>query len=289
MARSLSIVVGTPRGGTLHEPSLTDIIGITDSRSQSTGGNEPISPGSVGFLGDEGDLDVLSGVQTPSGSPTYEGVLFDGGIHYDQAGGTMTLRDCVIDGSASWHVLYTVGVGATIIAEDCTFRFTNGDQNNTCIGIGADTDMSIVRCDLSGSSDGIQCAGETYIDSIWIHDLNAFGSFPDNTHNDGLQMFDGNLTLLRSYFDCPASAPWANSCCFFQEGGGNEITSTEIAYNHFKGGGYALYLEDGVHDEVHHNIFEAPHLHGTHSIGGGDGVVISWHDNVTHLGAPVNE
>jgi hypothetical protein len=290
--RALSLTVGTPRFGTSHTPSLTDNVGLVDSRSQSSGGNEPVTPGSVGFLGDEGSLSVLSGVQALGGSPTYEGVYFDGGIYYDQAGGTLTLRDCVIDGSASWHVLYTVGVGATIDAQDCTFRFTNGVQNNTCIGIGAATDMSLVRCEITGSSDGIQAAGQTLIDSCWIHDLALVGTFPGNSHDDGLQMFDGNLTLLRNYFDCPSSSPWANSCCFFQEGGGNEITSDEIAYNHFKGGGYALYLEDGTHAHVHHNVFEAPHLHGTHIIGGGvdyTGVVTSWHDNVTHLGAPVNE
>jgi hypothetical protein len=295
VARAYSVTVGTPRGvGQLYTPTLTDTIGILDSRQQSTGGGatEPVQPGTVGFLGDEGDLDVLSGVQSLSGSPTYDGYYFDGGIYYDQAGGTLTLRNCVVDGSASWHVLYTIGVGATIDAEDTTFRFTNGNQNNTCIGIGAATDMSIVRCEITGSSDGIQCAGETLFDSNWVHDLNAFGTFPDNTHNDGLQMFDGNLNMLRNYFDCPATSPWANSCAFFQEGGGNVITSDEIAYNHFKGGGYALYLEDGTHDHVHHNIWEAPHLHGTHAIGGGagaTGTVVSWHDNVTHLGAPVNE
>lgn len=264
-----------------------------------------VLPGTVGFLGDEGSLSHqsdASGVIT-RGPSTYEGQYFDDMVYLSGAG-NYVFRDCIIEGTEQlWGIFaYDANLGSTstILLEDCTLRWKAGDALSTggqgaIINLGVSIDqLTVRRCDISGKADGMQIAGDVLVEDTYIHDLAWAGTPPDNTHNDGIQCFEGTLTVTGSYIRVGAQAPYSNSCLFFQGAG---IGAVSAIGNYLSGGAYSYYAQNGSHT-VQNNTFNTDntpadarlkgHLFATHVFEGGGPTVTSWTGNKNHLGAPVN-
>lgn len=263
-----------------------------------------VLPGTVGYLGDEGALSHqsdVSGVIT-RGPGTYEGVYFDDMLYLSGAG-TYVFRDCIVEGTEQlWGIFaYDANLGgaSSILLEDCTLRWKAGDALSTggqgaIINLGVSLTLTARRCDISGKADGMQVAGSVLVEDTYIHDLVWAGVVPDNTHNDGIQCFEGDLTVTGSYFRVGAQAPFSNSCLFFQGGGIDQVL---VDSNYFSGGGYSYYAQNGSHT-VTNNTFNTDntpadarlkgYLFGTHVFEGAGPTVAQWSGNVNHLGAPVS-
>jgi hypothetical protein len=174
-----------------------------------------------------------------------DGVWVKGGVH--DSGGNLTVRNSVIQGGGSWFVL-VMSTGGTLTVEDSTLRWreggTNPDVGNGAgvVQVSGTTTMTLRRVDLSGMPDGVQAAGTTLLDRVWIHDLAMVGTYPDNTHNDGVQFYAGELTIRGSWIDVGARSPYSNAAVFLQ---GSAIGDVRIEDSHLNGGGYTLYAENG--------------------------------------------
>lgn len=253
-----------------------------------------ILPGTVGFLGNEASLTVENqGSLNQVGPGTYDGYLFDGGLYIGPGAGAYVFRNCVIQGKAASWLIFAFEGGTSFLFEDCTFRWKAGDALSDN---GAGVIQSLVsppatipgaiirRCDISGKADGIQLAATSTIEDCYIHDLVWAGTPPDNTHNDGVQFYEGDLTLTGCYFDVGAQAPYSNSCCFFQSA---TIGNVLAEGNYFNGGGYSYYVQNGTHT-VRNNTFGPEHLFGTHAFEGAGWALAEWSGNVDHLGSPVS-
>lgn len=264
------------------------------TRHWNTGPATPyVLPGTVGFLGDEGSLTPVadgSGVIT-RGPSTYDGQYFQDGVYLSGAG-DYVFTNCVIEGTAGVWLIFAydanLGAASTILLEDCTLRWKDGDAldsggQGAVQNLGVSLGLTIRRCDISGKADGIQAAGTVVVEDTYIHDLVWAGTPPDNTHNDGLQMFGGTLDLTGCYFDVGAQSPYSNSCVFFQ---GGTIGNVLAEGNYFNGGGYSYYVQNGAHT-VRNNTFGPDHLFGTHVFEGGGWTLAEWSGNVDHLGDPV--
>jgi hypothetical protein len=198
----------------------------------------PSSPAPAGCAWSNGYLLVNS-------PTTLSNVRVQGGI-YDQSG-NLTLNNVEVIGGAAWFILM-MSAGGRLRANDSTFRWQGGfnpdvGNGSGCVQINGFTDMILSRCDLSGNPDGIQASGTTLIDQCVVHDLAQVGTYPNNTHNDGIQFYAGNLTVRRSYIDTkPARQPYSNSAIFLQGGGIGDVIIEDTYLN---GGGYTLYAQNG--------------------------------------------
>lgn len=269
---------------------------------QAQGAPPYVTPGTVGFLGDEGALDVVTDTSVITTGPgTYEGVYFNRGLYLSGAGAYI-FRQGVIEGTdLSWLIFaYDANLGgsSTILLEDMTLRWAAGDTLNgegqgAIVNLGVSLTLTVDRCDISGKADGIQGAGTVTVTDTYIHDLVWAGTFPANTHNDGIQMFGGTLDLTGCYFNVGATTPYSNSCVFFQ---GAEITDVSAIGNYFSGGAYSYYAQNGAHT-VQNNTFNTDntatdhrdrgHLFGTHTFEGAGPTLVDWSGNVDETGAEV--
>lgn len=262
-----------------------------------------VLPGTVGYLGLEGDLTPqsdASGVIT-LGPGTYEGVYFEDMIYLSGAG-AYVFRDCIVEGTEDlWGIAaYDANLGgsSSILFEDSTLRWRSGDTlssegQGAIVNLGVSLTLSVVRCDVSGKADGLQVAGTVTVTDTYIHDLVWAGTVPDNTHNDGIQMFGGTLDCTGCYILVGAQTPYSNSCLFFQ---GAEITDVSVVGNYLSGGGYSYYAQNGAHT-VQNNTFNTDnssgnarlkgHLFGTHTFEGAGPTLVDWSGNIDETGAEV--
>jgi hypothetical protein len=281
-------------------PALVAVTATGQNATTSGSGTLYVTPGTVGFLGDENALtDVNLGggdvVHTLSAG-TYDGQFFHGGLYLDGPG-TFLFQECVIEGTElhDFLVYYadTLTGNGIVTFEDCTLRWQAGDTlspggQGAIQNGGISLNVTVQRCDISDKADGLQLSGKVggmvYVIDNYIHDLVWAGTFPTNTHNDGLQFYGGNLTCQGNYFDVGAQDPFSNSCCFFQ---GGEILDVLTEGNYFSGGGYSYYVQNGDHT-VRNNTFGPDHLFGTHFYEGSGWTNVEWSGNVDHLGNPVS-
>jgi hypothetical protein len=226
------------------------------------------APGSVGFLGDPATLRTIDGpLVVHDTNYTLDGVYLRGGIDFYGAG-TLTVRNSIIEfGHGGQTTIWGRAAGSTIDVRDSTLRWRPGatpsyDNGHGAIQIvGASLTVIAVGNDISGTGDGIQIAGpNNLIERNWIHGLARSGTYPNNNHVDGVQMYGGTATIRGNYFDVGATQPHTNSCLFFQ---GSAIDLVVADNNHLSGGGYCYYAENGRH-RVTNNDFVSPHLWGTH-------------------------
>ncbi len=251
-----------------------------------------VLPGTVGYQGDEGDLTVVTDTAVITRGPgTYDGVYFDRGLYLSGAG-TYIFRNCIFEGTAaSWLILaYDANLtgASTILIEDCTLRWKAGDAMDpggqaAVQNLGVSLPITIRRCDISGKADGMQLAGNVVVEDTVVHDLVFAGTFPDNTHNDGLQFYAGTLDLVRCYFDVGALFPYSNSCVFFQ---GATIGAVRAESNYFNGGGFSYYAQNGQHRFIN-NTFGPDHLYGEFLFEGSGPTIVEWHGNVDSEGNPI--
>jgi hypothetical protein len=118
--------------------------------------------------------------------------------------------------------------------------------------------VTVRRSTLSGNPDGMQCAGSCLLEDSWIHGLAMVGTYPNNTHNDGIQVFTGTVTVRNSTISIGARAPYSNAAIFMQ---GDASMRVRVEGSHLDGGAYTLYCENGHVDWVG-STFGGEHLYG---------------------------
>lgn len=263
-------------------------IQVVNNQRFNTGGTGYVLPGEVGFLGDEGSLTVITDNVISIGPGTYDGIFFDGGVYVGGSAGTYSFSNCVFQGKAASWLVFAFEGGTSFDFDDCTFRWKSGDALNAggqgvIQTLGVQPVLNLRRCDISGKADGIQTAGETLVEDCYVHDLVWAGVPPDNTHNDGMQVYAGDITVTGSYFDVGAQFPYSNSCLFFQ---GATIGNVLVEDTYLSGGGYSYYAQNGQHT-VRRCTFGPDHLYGTHFFEGSP-TLVEWSSNIDYLGAPVS-
>lgn len=264
-------------------------LSILNNQRFNTGGAGYVTPGSVGFLGDEGSMTVVTAAVNVVGPGTYDNVFYDGGVYVSAGAGDYTFTNCVFQGKAASWLIFAYEGGTSFTFEDCTFRWKSGDAldpggQGVVQNLGVSTTITLRRCDVSGKADGLQLAGTATVEDCYIHDLVWAGTPPDNTHNDGIQFYAGDLTVTGCYFDVGALFPYSNSCLFFQ---GATIDQVLIEDTFMAGGGYSYYVQNGTHT-VRRCTFGEEHLYGTHYFEGTGWTLAEWSSNVNHLGETVD-
>lgn len=262
-------------------------------------------PGQVGFLGNSSSLQVINSSATaPPGSTwsnntlrvdaanlTLDSVFVKGGIDY-YGTGTLTIRNSIVEANgSSWSIVLGRTSSARVDIRDSTLRWPAGvPAPGPTWGNGAvhgDADQTLIRNDISGTPDGAQQSGgnSTY-EQNYIHDLRMFGTYPNNTHNDGLQLYGGpNYRVAYNYIELNGyDGTHQNSAVFFSDDG-NGSPSPQIIGNYLSGGGFQLRLEDGTTNAVvTDNIFgplAGGFGHATIQPGASAAV---WEDNVDTFG-----
>jgi hypothetical protein len=192
-----------------------------------------------------------------------ERVHIKGGVDH-VGGGQLTVRDSIIEGGASWMILNSRG--GTLLVEDSTLRWRDGTTVNPDKGNGSGviqaggTNLTVRRSNLSGNPDGIQCSGQCLVEDTWIHDLAMVGVYPENTHNDGIQFYGGNLTVRNSMLNTGAQSPYSNAAVFLQGGSLTDCITVE-GDTWLNGGGYTFYGQVGRID-LNDTRFGPDHLWG---------------------------
>lgn len=272
------------------------------------GPNRLPQPGEVGFLGNQSSLRVIDSTATaPPGTTwsnntlrvdganvTLEQVWVKGSIDY-YGSGTLQVRDSIVQANgSSWSIIMGRTPGARVDVRDSDLLWpSNVPAPGPTWGNGAvhgDASHTLIRNDISGTPDGVQQSGgdSTYAQN-WIHDLRMYGSYPNNSHNDGMQFYEGaNFRVVYNYIELNGyDGTHQNAAVFFSDDGGG-TPSPRITGNYLSGGGYQLRLEDGTTQAiVTDNVFgPIDGGFGHASIQPGATVKV-WDDNVDTNGNPV--
>jgi hypothetical protein len=265
------------------------------------------APGQVGFRGAESSLMTASTTTPPPGlrynsgsgyfesatntTRTYDGYKFTRPVNFSSslpvnAGVTVTFKNSIFEvpGNQPYGgFTYQGGFGTTkIIIQDSTFRASSpltGLYGNGQIH--TDVATTALRNDISGRSDGVQNgSGSSTYEQNYIHTPGIFGTYPNNTHNDGMQFYSGSNIVIRfNRIDIGWNGIHHNGALFFQ----GSFSGPVIHNNFLSGGGFTLRLEPGVNGAVvTSNVFKLPAINNppwgpfTHSVGGN---TASWSGN----------
>lgn len=251
------------------------------------------SPNSVGYKAENcpgGTVVVDSPAKAPAGTHYNDNYLTVTGsnvtlncLHikrglYIEGDGTLTLTNSIVEG-ATWFIVYIPNASTDrIIVADSTLRWGNGSSTNTDPGSGAGViqvsknlhGSQVLRSDLSGNPDGIQVAGDDWlISGNWIHNLARIGAYPNNTHNDGIQVYNGaNIRILNNRIELDGfDGTHQNATVFFQV---TTAPNPQIIGNFLEGGGVVLRLEggatnaiikDNVFGPLDHSVAEWPYYY----------------------------
>ncbi|MBA2390888.1 MAG: DUF4082 domain-containing protein [Geodermatophilaceae bacterium] len=230
----------------------------------------PTSPGQVGFRGDPGTLRVINSSATaPSGTTwtnntlridssgvTLNGVYVKGSVEY-YGTGTVTITNSIVQGNGSaWSLVYCSSGSAKVNISDSDVIWPasvaspgsgwgNGAVHGNC-------DMNLTRNEISGTPDGVQQAGgNSTFTQNYLHNFRVYGSYPNNSHNDGFQLYGGPNTRL-AYNNIQLDGydgTHQNGSIFASDDGGGS-PGIEIVGNYLGGGGYQLRLESGTTNAV---------------------------------------
>lgn len=170
-------------------------------------------PGTVGYLGDTGDLTVLnSGDALPGGwSANWDsGSLVVGASnvtidHYrinatvTFTGSNPTMTNCIVNAIIPSNIFGVTlnGTGkGTFTITDTTVIGSSAPPSTTLVnGISSDSSLIARRCDVSGTGDGIHFVANPTVTSLvsqcYVHDQ-AF--IDESQHCDGIQIFNHETT-----------------------------------------------------------------------------------------------
>ncbi|MFD4638772.1 right-handed parallel beta-helix repeat-containing protein [Lentzea sp. NPDC058436] len=270
------------------------------------------APGSVGFRGDAAALKVIDGpgnapagtkwnagqLQVVANDLVLDGVSVKGGITF-QGGGTLTIRNSIVEGNRSSQSA-VLGLKGHLDISDSTLRWKAGDTPGNTWGNGAvhgDSTMTLRRNDISGTPDGIQNGpGRSLIEQNWIHDLARIGTYPNNTHNDGIQSYGGPDLIIRNNridIEGPDGVAYdgthQNGAVFVQPGGGG-ASNLQVVGNFLAGGGYIMRLEGPISGAVVTDNKFGPTTGGWGEVLVEKNVAIaSWSNNTSDSGKAVNK
>lgn len=271
-------------------------------------------PGSVGYTGAVGSLTVVSSAATAPAGTYYDNqhgylqinadnyaldhVYIKGCLDF-YGGGTLTITNSIIEpGYGTWCGVVSRAEGATLNISDSTVRWRSGSNPEVGNGAGAimamgATTMTLIRNDISGMPDGIQVNGHNnVIEYNYIHDLAAIGTYPNNTHNDGMQVFDANNLIVRyNRIDLNGyDGEHQNAAVFFQNLGDGTFGSPQIYGNFLDGGGYVLRIGTAASNVVvKDNTFEVltGNQYGYFDIASGVAIQ-QWSNNKTTAGTDID-
>ncbi len=171
---------------------------------------------------------------TPSGSVTIttDNTIFElknvSGSIKVQAN-NVTIRKCKVTGGIYGIDCTAQYPGALI--EDCTVL--SSSSKTICGG-----NMTVRRCDISDSPDGVYHYSNTTIEDCWIHDLYE----GESTHNDGIQCQSGS-NLVARHNSIQALYQTQTSAILYHTNFG-PVDDVLIENNFLSGGGYTIYLTD---------------------------------------------
>lgn len=266
-------------------------------------------PGQVGFRGDPAALKVVDGpasappgtqwnsgaLRFAGGDVTLEGVHVKGGIEYSGTG-TLTIRDSIIEGDhRSWSPI--MGNSGHIDVRDTTITYRDAEWPGPQWGNGAihgDATVTVIRCDISGTPDGIQNGpGKSRIEQNHIHDLLLAGTYPHNTHNDGIQNYGGpDLLIKHNRIDISKDGQaydgsHQNAAVFIMPSDGHPSKNLRITGNHLSGGGYTLRLGIPMTNAVITDNEFGPTTGGWGVVLTDGGQITQWSNNTNADGKPI--
>lgn len=191
-------------------------------------------PGTVGFLGDENDLNPTHGrtVRTPGTVIENEWIdTSDGGLIIDAA--DVVIRNCKFS-VGIWGVDALDGA-TNLVVEDCSFD--GGYQ--AAIGLSQAQNWRISRCDFYGGRDAIKPGGSGVIEDCTMHDPATGG----DAHNDCMQFSDCDGVIVRRN-----RLEGADTSCIAMFEGQGTFRNVSIEDNWMGGAGYLIYAggEDGT-------------------------------------------
>jgi hypothetical protein len=222
-------------------------------------------PGQVGYTGDPSKLTVIDGrgavpagsqwssgqLQVPGDNVKLDHAFVKGGIVYSGKG-TLTVSNSIVEGNKdSWSVI--MGDSGHLDIRDTTVRWKAGDPGPDRWGNGAihgDSTVTVVRCDISGTPDGVQNGpGKSRFEQNYIHDMVRRGEYPNATHNDGIQSYGGPDLIIR-YNRIDISGPnglaydgqHQNGAVFIAPSGASPSSGLQVVGNYLAGGGFILRL-----------------------------------------------
>ena len=224
----------------------------------------------TGYLGSTADLIAKS---IPS--ITSAGTVID---HVDLSGDTfvnapdVVIKNSVVHGG-NWGI--EVGPNATnLIVQDTTFL---GGGNSAIMDDGYANNVSYVRVNISGSTDGMKLSGAgRLIQDSFIHAL----SQTSTSHNDGIQAYEGsNWKFIHNYITTPDTG------CISMFQGQGTWDAVLIQNNRFVGGGYPLYLGGSTakNVQVTGNVI-SDWVYGPYT----DQGTAAWSGNTDAAGKPIN-
>lgn len=177
--------------------------------------------------GYRGTLTTVSSV-TPTAGETISNKQITGNIVLSVD--NVTFSNCLFTGASYFTIDASATTGTTI--EDCTFT---APSSNCSVLFGTNTTM--LRCDISASSDGLKAGDGCVIQDCYIHDLMAPTA---DSHNDGIQFSGAQNTTVRH---CAIHmGPGATSCILMGGGEARPASHNQLFEDClFDGGGYSFY------------------------------------------------
>lgn len=292
-------------GGTKATGGSSSVGGGSSAGGASTGGtrggNLYPERGSVGWKAENcpGGIKLVNSPATaPSGTTwntqnnyldargdaSLNCVHIKGGL-YISGGGAFTLTDSIVEGGATWFIVTRAeSSDGPLLISNSTLRWQDGSSVNPRLSNGAGVIQSsgnqsgsqIIGNDISGNPDGIQLSGDDWVvRGNWIHNLARVGEPPNNTHNDGMQVYGGtNIVIEGNRIELDGfDGVHQNGALFFQV---DSLSGVKIAGNFLEGGGFILRIEKNVLGAiVRDNVFGPP-----------DRSVASWPGYVLLTGDP---
>jgi hypothetical protein len=266
----------------------------------------PTPPADAGFQGDRSKLAIVPDSMVPAGcvwdatlkylecksAAVLDHVYVKGGV---DAYGDLTITDSVISANpTNWPLVNFRSTGTCTVLRS-TLVFNNGGKYPSNVGswgVGGINDMNGCRGDyedndISGTPDGIDTGTDgTVIRGNYIHNLAVVGTPPNDTHNDGIQLFGcTGCDIEGNYFDIGWDGVHQNSCFFESDGDpGDGIT---FSGNYLSGGGYAFRNMIGTNMTVTNNIFHPLPNQWDQTLVGPGASFKAWTGNVTTTGATV--
>ncbi|ANZ42271.1 hypothetical protein BBK82_46450 [Lentzea guizhouensis] len=176
-----------------------------------------------------------------------------------------------VKATGQWGV-YLVDKNARLTLQDVEIVGSDACE----YGVGFE-DVTSVRINVSGCSDGVKMERNASLIDSWIHDL----SKGPGDHNDGVQITGGsNITIRHSKIENPN-----NQTSAILVGGEFGSPSNILIENNFlNGGNYTIYLDPkGTNRVIRDNVFTRSHVYGPARLDG----QVEWVNNTYEDGAAV--
>jgi hypothetical protein len=143
----------------------------------------------------------------------------------------VTFQNVFINGPANcFYVLRNFSTGLQVI--DSTITGNGGNGN--CVG---DSNVSLLRVEITGCENGLNVSGMTTVTDSWIHDLVT----ANGAHTDGAQFNQGASSIIFQHNTIIVPTPGSTSAIIMWNESNPQNSNVTIASNLLAGGTYTLY------------------------------------------------